>query len=66
MLQHVDRLCFAGSSFILFSEVKLRELIRVAHKHGVYVSTGRWLEHVIVQGSNNAVGRYLQKCEDIE
>lgn len=65
MGHHVDGLKFAGGSFSLFPEVKLRELIDMAHEHGVYVSTGGWLEHVLTQGSDNAVDRYLEKCKDI-
>lgn len=65
MGHHVDGLKFAGGSFSLFPEVKLRELIDTAHEHGVYVSTGGWLEHVLTQGSDNAADRYLEKCKDI-
>lgn len=36
----VDGLKFAGGSHTLFPEHKLREIIDLAHKHGVYVSTG--------------------------
>ena len=39
---HVDGLKFAGGSFSLFPEDKLRELIDLAHDHGVYVSTVRF------------------------
>jgi phosphosulfolactate synthase (CoM biosynthesis protein A) len=38
---HVDGLKFAGGSFSLFPEDKLRELLDLAHQHGVYVSTVR-------------------------
>src|SRR5579862_937907 len=36
----VDGLKFAGGSHTLFPEYKLREIINLAHDHGVYVSTG--------------------------
>lgn len=65
MGHHIDGLKFAGGSFSLFPEVKLRELINVAHEHGVYVSTGGWMEHVLTQGGDNAVDKYLEKCKDI-
>lgn len=65
MDHHVDGLKFAGGSFSLFPEVKLRELINVAHEHGVYVSTGDWLVNVLTQGSDNAVDKYLEECKDI-
>jgi hypothetical protein len=40
---HVDGLKFAGGSFSLFPEDKLRELLELAHEYGVYVSTVRQL-----------------------
>lgn len=36
---HIDGLKFAGGSFSLFPEDKLKELIDLAHEYGVYVST---------------------------
>lgn len=36
---HIDGLKFAGGSFSLFLEDKLRELLDLARQHGVYVST---------------------------
>ncbi|KAL2162506.1 hypothetical protein VTH06DRAFT_7420 [Thermothelomyces fergusii] len=64
MGHHVDGLKFAGGSFSLFPEDKLRELIGLAHEHGVYVSTGGWIEHVLTQpDASTAVPRYLAKCK---
>ncbi|KAF2459068.1 sulfonate biosynthesis enzyme [Lineolata rhizophorae] len=63
---HVDGLKFAGGSFSLFPEDKLRELIDLAHSYGVYVSTGGWMEHVLTQSDvEAAVDRYLKKCKDV-
>lgn len=65
---HVDGLKFAGGSFSLFQEDRLRELIDLAHEHGVYVSTGGWIEHVLTGAGGDVSGtvdRYLQKCKDI-
>lgn len=39
MGHHVDGLKFAGGSFSLFPEDKLKELINLAHEYNVYVST---------------------------
>ena len=36
---HVDGVKFAGGSFSLFPEDKLKELIELSHQHGAYVST---------------------------
>ncbi|KAL2127610.1 hypothetical protein VTI74DRAFT_10435 [Chaetomium olivicolor] len=64
MGHHIDGLKFAGGSFSLFPEDKLRELIDLAHEHGVYVSTGGWIEHILLQSSpSTAVTRYLETCK---
>ncbi|RAH70812.1 phosphosulfolactate synthase [Aspergillus aculeatinus CBS 121060] len=63
---HVDGLKFAGGSFSLFPERPLRELIDLAHDHGVYVSTGGWAEHLLTHPDANAVfDKYLRKCKDL-
>ncbi|PWY72476.1 coma-domain-containing protein [Aspergillus sclerotioniger CBS 115572] len=63
---HVDGLKFAGGSFSLFQEKPLRELIDLAHEHGVYVSTGGWAEHLLTHSDANAVfDKYLRKCKDL-
>ncbi|KAK4033385.1 Phosphosulfolactate synthase [Parachaetomium inaequale] len=64
MGHHIDGLKFAGGSFALFPEDKLRELIDLAHEHGVYVSTGGWIEHILTQSApSTAIPRYLAKCK---
>ncbi|KAI1496188.1 putative sulfonate biosynthesis enzyme [Biscogniauxia marginata] len=66
---YVDGLKFAGGSFSLFPEAALRELIGLAHAHGAYVSTGGWIEHVLVSGGGDvagAVDRYLGRCRDLD
>ncbi|XPS80910.1 hypothetical protein M3J09_012855 [Ascochyta lentis] len=63
---HVDGLKFAGGSFSLFPEPALCELVDLAHSHGVYVSTGGWMEHVLTQSdAEKIVDKYLDKCKDI-
>ncbi|KAI1475628.1 hypothetical protein K445DRAFT_329466 [Daldinia sp. EC12] len=65
---HVDGLKFAGGSFSLFAEKPLRQLIDLAHEHGVYVSTGGWIEHVLASSGGDiagAVDKYLAKCKDL-
>ncbi|KAG6354520.1 hypothetical protein INS49_004537 [Diaporthe citri] len=65
---HVDGLKFAGGSFSLFPEDKLRELNDMAHQHGVYVSTGGWMEHILSSSGGDTVGavdKYLAKCKDV-
>ncbi|EAW15135.1 phosphosulfolactate synthase [Aspergillus clavatus NRRL 1] len=66
METHVDGLKFAGGSFTLFPEKPLRELIDLAHEHGVYVSTGGWAEHLLTHPDPNTVfDKYLKKCKDL-
>ncbi|KAF1831276.1 sulfonate biosynthesis enzyme [Decorospora gaudefroyi] len=63
---HVDGLKFAGGSFALFPKAELRKLIDIAHAHGVYVSTGGWMEHVLTQSDTvAAVDKYLTVCKDV-
>ncbi|KAH7018629.1 sulfonate biosynthesis enzyme [Macrophomina phaseolina] len=68
MGHQVDGLKFAGGSFALFPEKQLRELIEIAHQHGVYVSTGGWIEHVLA-GCGGDVGsgvdKYLDKVREL-
>ncbi|KAI9149494.1 Protein HEAT-STRESS-ASSOCIATED [Paramyrothecium foliicola] len=60
---HVDGVKFAGGSFSLFPEDKLRELIDLAHQHQAY---GGWIEHVLTQSDPQAaVDRYLHKCKQL-
>ncbi|KAI8165067.1 Protein HEAT-STRESS-ASSOCIATED 32 [Colletotrichum sp. SAR 10_70] len=64
MGHYVDGLKFAGGSFSLFPEDKLKELIDLAHHHDVYVSTGGCIEHVLTQSAPlTAVDRYLETCK---
>ncbi|KFA77099.1 hypothetical protein S40288_09732 [Stachybotrys chartarum IBT 40288] len=61
MGHHIDGLKFAGGSFSLFPEEKLRELIDLAHRHDVYVSTGGWIEHILTQSNSAAsVEKYIE------
>jgi phosphosulfolactate synthase (CoM biosynthesis protein A) len=57
----IDSLKFAGGSFSLIPEKTLRELIELCHAHNVLVSTGGFIEHVVMQGAS-AVRRYIEQC----
>lgn len=59
---YVDALKFAGGSFTLMPRQAVRDLIDLCHRHGVLVSTGGFIEHVLTQGPA-AVGRYVQECK---
>ena len=47
MGQFVDGLKFSGGSHSLMPKSSIKEVIDMAHKHDVYVSTGDWAEHLL-------------------
>jgi phosphosulfolactate synthase (CoM biosynthesis protein A) len=55
--EYIGGFKFAGGSQRLLSVDHLKEIIDICHKHDVYVSTGGFIERVIVQGSE-PVDRY--------
>src|SRR5437588_4498631 len=61
---YVDSLKFAGGSFTLMPSQVVKELIDLCHAHGVLVSTGGFIEHVLTQGPE-AVHRYIQTCREL-
>src|SRR5579884_2491680 len=61
---YVDGLKFAGGSFALMPRDKVKEMIELAHRYGVYVSTGGWIEHVLRYGPQ-AVDKYLSEAQAI-
>lgn len=64
MEPYVDSLKFAGGSFSLLPEKRLRELIDLAHKHNVLVSTGGFIEYALTQGVE-AVNKYIDTCKAV-
>ncbi|KFY48652.1 hypothetical protein V495_01147, partial [Pseudogymnoascus sp. VKM F-4514 (FW-929)] len=63
---HVDGLKFAGGSFAVMPEERVREMIEVAHGNGVYVSTGGFIEHILTHADvHTVVDKYLAKCKDL-
>ena len=62
--EFVDGYKFAGGPMRLLSRDRVRQILRICHKHGVYVSTGGFVERVIVQG-RGAVQQYLRECKSI-
>ena len=63
--EYVDGFKFAGGSMRLLSRDRVRQIIRLCHDHNVYVSTGGFVERVIVQGPE-AVDQYLNECKALE
>ena len=64
MGNYVDSLKFAGGSFSLMPEKQLREIIELAHRYNVMVSTGGFIEHVLTQGPE-VVNRYIEECRNV-
>ena len=64
MGDYVDSLKFAGGSFSLIPQKALSELIELCHAHEVLVSTGGFIEHVVMQGAS-AVSRYVEQCQAV-
>src|SRR5436305_3185140 len=64
MGDYVDSLKFAGGSFTLMPRKALKEIIDLAHRYNVLVSTGGFIEHVLTQGSE-AVRRYIAECREV-
>lgn len=64
MGDYVDSLKFAGGSFTLMPEKQLKEIIDLAHRYNVLVSTGGFIEHVLTQGAE-AVNQYITECRNV-
>lgn len=62
---YVDGFKFAGGSMRLLNQERTRKIIQLCHEHDVYVSTGGFVERVIVQGPD-AVDKYLEECKALE
>src|SRR2546427_9764389 len=61
---YVDSLKFAGGSFTLIPRKALKEIIDIAHRYNVLVSTGGFIEHVLTQGPE-VVNRYIEECRNV-
>jgi phosphosulfolactate synthase (CoM biosynthesis protein A) len=61
---YIDGFKFAGGSMRLLSVDMLKRIIKICHDHNVYVSTGGFVERIIVQGTD-AVDRYLGECKSL-
>ncbi len=64
MGEYIDSLKFAGGSFTLMPEKQLREIIDLAHRYNVLVSTGGFIEHVLTQGPE-IVNSYIEECRNV-
>lgn len=62
--EHVDALKFAGGAFCVMRRQTLREVIDLCHDHDVRVSTGGFIERVLVHGPS-AIDRYFSECREL-
>src|SRR5262249_2043399 len=60
---YVDGVKYAGGSFALMPRARVREINDLAHKHGAYVSTGGFIEHVLAHEGAGTVRRDLGECQ---
>lgn len=63
MGEWIDSLKFAGGSFALMPRRSLLAMIELCHRSNVLVSTGGFIERVLVHGPE-AVDRYINECRD--
>ena len=61
---YVDGYKFAGGSMRLLTRARVKQIITLCHAHKVYVSTGGFVERVIVEGSE-IVDQYLHECKKL-
>jgi len=64
MGSYVDSLKFAGGSFALMPRRAVLEITKLCHEREVLVSTGGFLEQVLMQGSD-AVKSYIGECKEL-
>ena len=61
---YIDGFKFAGGSMRLLSVDMVKNILNVCHDYDVYVSTGGFVERIIVQGED-AVDKYLEECKTL-
>jgi phosphosulfolactate synthase (CoM biosynthesis protein A) len=61
---YIDGFKFAGGSMRLLSVDMVKSILKICHDRDVYVSTGGFVERIIVQGAD-AVDRYLEECKSL-
>jgi phosphosulfolactate synthase (CoM biosynthesis protein A) len=62
--EYADGYKFAGGSMRLLSRARVKQITKLCHDHKVYVSTGGFVERVIVEGSE-AVDHYIRECKSL-
>ena len=65
MGEHIDGFKYAGGSFALMPADHVRAFNRICHDHGVYVSTGGWIENILARAPTH-VDDYIEECKRLE
>src|ERR1700739_4515622 len=61
---YIDSLKFAGGSFSLMPKKVVREIVDLCHKYDVAVSTGGFIERVLIQGHDGR-RQYFRGCRKL-
>lgn len=64
MGEHIDGFKFAGGSFSLMPADYVKKLNKVCHDHGVYVSTGGWIENLLVRAPHH-IDDYIEEVKKL-
>ncbi len=61
---YFDGMKFACGTMRLMNRSHVKKIIEMCHKNNVYVSTGGFVERVLIQGEK-AVDRYFEECREL-
>ncbi|PID65656.1 MAG: phosphosulfolactate synthase [Gammaproteobacteria bacterium] len=64
MGEHVDGLKFSGGSFSLMPKNIVKKYLKIAHDHDLYVSTGGWIENLLVRAPHH-IDDYIAECKKL-
>ena len=65
MGEHVDGFKYAGGSFSLMPAEYVKRMNGICHDHGVYCSTGGWIENVLSRAPSQ-VDAYIEECKRLD
>jgi phosphosulfolactate synthase (CoM biosynthesis protein A) len=63
--EYFDGMKFACGTMRMMQKAHVAKIIKMCHDHDVYVSTGGFVERVLVQGER-AVDRYFEECKELD
>lgn len=65
MGEHVDGYKYAGGSFSLMPAEFVKKINAICHDHDVYVSTGGWIENLLVRAPHH-IDDYIAECKKLD